>query len=134
MGSCSLKSNRGSFLPGASRRCAAAALHRRVKYELPMHTTSKPGTCSPPKAHGAIPEPTSISWGGVFTLTLRKWKFRCAQGASCSAQLGFVRYCSAGEGRVQAMPRVAVESFFLENGFPHHCVSSFCSHALSVQD
>lgn len=61
--------------------------------------------------------------------TLRKWKFRCAQGASCFAQLRFVHHISAGEDCAQAVPREAVENSFSENGFPHYCVSSFCSHS-----
>lgn len=78
------------------------------------------------------PRVTSTSRGGFFYAhcgTLRKWKFRSAQSASCLAQLRFVDHISAGEDCAQAMPCEAVENSFSENGFSHYCVSSFCSHS-----
>lgn len=101
------QSNCGPFLPGVTCRCAAAALKHQGKHELPMDNS----TCSPPKAHGAIQEsPAPPRKGFLSSLlnTLEKWKFRCAQGASCLAQLRLACHRRAAEECVQAMPHVAV--------------------------
>lgn len=109
---------------------AAAALQHQGKYELSTDPSKIPGTCRPHKVHRAIQESSAPPGEGFLCSlwnTLRKWKFRCAQGASC--QLRFVHHISAGEDCAQVVPCEAVENSFSENGFPHYCVSSFCSHS-----